>query len=427
MLSYVKKKLDTLRMLFYYRVIVGGIKIARRIRKAVSQPYASYDLVIIDDSVPKSAAGFRNYEFAFLLKNIKNSALYGIINYKHGLYPKEFYTMKRIEDFDEGKERYCRVDGIEPNRVHPFFLPWTNVRAKLAYIVFLNTAAYLIDYLEEHKIKFILELYPGGGLTVQEHGPSFEKLKRVLGSPSLHTVLATQINTYNFILEHDICPKEKVVFKYGGILAEEFMNIAPKQVKYGVNKDTIDICFGASKYMPRGLDKGYDVVIAMAHLLLEQSDKFRFHIFGNFNEHDIEIDSRFRKYFSFDGYIKKEDTIAYYTDKDIVVSPNRAYVLDKGAFDGFPTGTTAEAGLQGLCMLLTDPLKLNCYMEEGKDAIFLQPDAQQFADFIIHLAANPDELYDIGERGKRALQKGLNYYDQLDMRLALTKKSLEEI
>jgi len=424
--GYFAKKISTLRKLFYYRVIINGERLKARLLKKISRPAGSYDLVMIDDVVPKGLSGFRNYEFVFLLNTIKNSAVYSIMG--NNLSPKkalQYFPIKKEDEYNASRDRFCRDYGIDRSKLHPFF-PWTNIKAKLAYVVFLTNADYLIDYLEAHSIKFILELYPGGGLTVLTEGPTFNNLKRVLNSPCLETVIATQINTYNFLLEHKVCDKDKVVFIYGGILAPEFMAIPPKEVRYPLHKDTIDICFGAAKYMPQGQDKGYDVFIEMAHLLLARSDKFRFHIIGDFNEHDIPLAPQYRQYFTYHGFLKNENTIPFYKDKDIFVSPNRAFVLGNGAFDGFPTGTAAEAGLQGLCVLLTDPLKLNIFFDEGRDAIFLQPDANQFADFIIHLSADPAEIYNIGERGKLALQKAFDYKAQLDMRLALINKSLHK-
>lgn len=422
--GFIGKKLETLRKLFYYRVYLKMHQLRDALLLKYTPPTKQYDLVIIDDAVPKTLSGFRDYEFAFFMSQLSNMALFSIIGSKVDKRKKyEYHQIKTIEQYESSKEQFIEKYKVRPEQMQPF-MSWTKIKARLAYVVFMTNAVYLIDYLEEHNIKFILELYPGGGFSVLKEGPTWEALKRVLGSHCLEYVITTQVNSREFVLENKLCATEKVTFTYGAILSPEFMDLPPKQLKYGTNKNTIDICFAAAKYMPKGLDKGYDIFIDMAHLLLASSSVYQFHIIGGFDDQDMPINPAYRSHFHFHGYLGTADFLTFYKDKDIFLAPNRAYTLGKGAFDGFPTATAAEAGLHGLCVLITDPLNLNVCLDTTKDAIFLPPDPALYAENIINLTANPNRIYEIGENGKKALQIGFSYEGQLNDRLSLINKSL---
>ena len=109
----------------------------------------------------------------------------------------------------------------------------------------------------------------------------------------------------------------------------------------------------------------------------------------------------------------------FYKDKDIFISPNRPYVLAEGAFDGFPTTTCAEAGLNGLCMIMCDPLNLNVIFENNYDCILLENDPTQFYETVLDLSKNPGRIYEIGDRGKQTLRNKLHAKDQLAYRLSV--------
>ena len=211
------------------------------------------------------------------------------------------------------------------------------------------------------------------------------------------------------------------------ILSEDFLNVPAKEIKYKVNKETIDVCFAAAKYMPQGLDKGYDIFIDMAHLLLKQSKIFQFHIVGGFNEEDVPIDPALRDHFHFYGFLKGLEFTDFYKDKDIFISPSRANTLAKGAFDGFPTAACAEAGLHGLCLLLSDPLGLNRVFSNEVDTFIPANNPNQFAEIIINLSANPADIYAIGERGKKTIQTNFGYEAQLVSRLSVIEQSLQKL
>ena len=425
----MKNKIKLLYASIFYRVrytfeSVVILKMTHYLKHVFTRPSTEFDLVIIDDFMPNVISAFRTAEFSFLLKKIHNSALYSIIQTKLNKRRKSIdYYIHSKEKFDIYKVEFVKNFQIDAQKVLPFF-SWTKIKAKLCYVVFLENAYSLIDYLEDRKIKFILELYPGGGFVLLTEGEQYEKLKRVMASPCFVHVIVTQKVTHRFLIDNNICTPEKISFKYWGISPNLFLGLPEKYIKYGVDKSTIDICFTAGKYMEKGLDKGYDIFIEMAHILLSYTTIFHFHIVGGFTENDIAIDPQYRNFFHFYGFLKTNDFIQYYADKDIFVSPNRPDTLAKGAFDGFPTGTCNDAGQNGLCMIFSDPLDSNFYFENYKDAIFTENDADQIANIILGLSKSPELIYQIGEEGKKTLMK-IDPADQLNFRLSLINKFIQ--
>jgi len=422
--EYVAKKANTIKMLFYYRVMLPAKRLRSRLLTMTSRGQRYFDFVIIDDAVPKSA-GFRGSEFSFLLQNVPGSGLYSIIGNDYSrIKGLEYYTIHSTEEFETGRAAFCKEYDIATDAVRPFY-PWTKINAGLAYIVFLSTAAYMIDHLEERKIPFVLELYPGGGFTLLTEGFRYEQLKRVLGSPYLVKVLTTQVNILEFLRKQKLCPPEKIDFMFGGILNPRLFGLPRKEIHYGVHKDTLDICFAASKYMPKGLDKGYDIFIDLAHKLLQYSDKFQFHIVGGFKKAELPIDPKVEHHFHFHGYLKGNQFRDFYKDKDIFIAPSRPFMLAPGAFDGFPTTTSAEAGLNGVCIIMSDPLKLNVLFDEETEAIFVDNDVLQFYENVIHLLHHPEKIYTIGTSGQQAMHR-MHCNDQLAFRLSLVKNILNK-
>ncbi|NDC40363.1 MAG: glycosyltransferase family 1 protein [Chitinophagia bacterium] len=394
------------------------------VRKATARPTPPYSVVILDDTAPNLLTSYRTHEFTHHLDNIPGSALYSIISFSY-VVKKYFdhYSIESLKQFKKYRSEFIAKYPYETNRIQPF-QPWTILNTKLVYVVFLNNAYNHIDYFEKHNIKFLLELYPGGGFCITTDDFSYEKLKRVLTSPSLATVFTTQRISYEFITQQNFCDPSKIIHYFGGILTKELFGMPDHHVRYPEQKQTIDVCFAANKYTPRGEDKGYDIFIESAIKVLETGDEvFRFHIIGGFSDKDIPIPAAYRHKFIFKGHIKFYEFRELYKDKDIFISPSRPYILAKGAFDGFPTTTTAEASLNGLCILLSDPLNLNELYENGRDAMILENDPEQFAAAMLALKADPARMYQMGQMGKQACYK-VDPDTQLAFRTNLIKKHL---
>lgn len=423
--TYLGKKLHTVYKLMYRYVYLEYLKVLAIVRKKLEKPFHC-DVAIIDDFIPNPMGGFRSSEFEYLLRNIPGAYIFTIIGSKISKKKQfQYFNTKSVRQFNDNKAQFCKEYELSPERIKPFH-SWTKVKPKLAYTVFLDNAYYLIDYFEEYNIPFVLELYPGGGFGIATEGRNYEQLKRVLSSPCLRKVFVTQKIAYRFIKEQKLCTNDKIGFHYGGILSPVLFGRPKKEVRYPGDKSVIDICFVAAKYMPRGLDKGYDIFIDMAHLAFQQNTDFRFHVVGGFDENDIPIEPELRKHFKFYGYLKGSDFAGFYGKMDIIISPTRPFVRQQGEFDGYPTTTCAEAGLNGVCIVLSDPLNMNVGLVNGESVIIVNNDPIEFADKIIELSRNPEEIYRIGTNGQIAFNADPPE-NQLKYRLKLISKCLERL
>ena len=387
------------------------------ILKLFSVPTKRYDLVIIDDTMPNIMSAYRTYEFSYYIKNVPNVAMYCIIDFQIG--KKRYfdhYSIPNITTFAKYKNEFIDLFKVDSSKILPL-RKWTKITADFAYIVFLNNAYAFIDYLEERNIKFILELYPGGGFEIDKECDGYHKLVRVLSSKCLANVIVTQKVSKQFLLDNKLCSPDRIVYVYGVILAQNLFGLPSKTIFFGVNKNVLDICFVSNKYMPQGLNKGYDIFIGMAIKLLGFFKNLKFHIVGGYNKDDIAIGEDIISHFYFYKHIEATKFIDFYKDKDIFIAPCRPFLLSKGNFDGFPTGTCCDAGLNELCMLVSDELELNEIFTDKVDMFFLKNDVDEFVSQVEFLYKNPSEIYRVGKNGKNTLNEKVNIKDQLNDRL----------
>jgi hypothetical protein len=85
---------------------------------------------------------------------------------------------------------------------------------------------------------------------------------------------------------------------------------------------------------------------------------------------------------------------------DLILSPNRPNVLAKGAFDGFPTGSCVEIGLQDAAIFCTDLLKLNRGFQDGRDLVIVEPDANDILRRLLPILREQGGLARIGKNGR---------------------------
>lgn len=219
------------------------------------------DLLIYDTIFPNPVSGFRMAEFISILSHYKKSKIiveprdYQVLNH-----PKS----QHIEDLEYLKENHPLV---YQKTVVDSFKNIVNTRSKLFYCVFLNIVHDCLPYIEKSKKNFIFTLYPGGGFNVKDEN-ALEKLRKVLHSPYFKGVIVTQEFTRTFLIEKYNCPKNKIHYIFGGIIPQNSINIQRKRIYKKEN--ILNICFCAAKYMENGLDKGYDIFIDAAKILLDR-------------------------------------------------------------------------------------------------------------------------------------------------------------
>ena len=373
------------------------------------------DLLIYDNIYPHPVSGFRHEEFTVLLSSFLKSKII--------MWPTSYPSVNA--HISEHSQHINSL--IETNQSLSKKLKlkkgYININTKLFYCVFINNIYDNLNWLEKYKIPFIFTLYPGGGFQVDNEIINI-KLKSVFDSPMFKKVVVTQLYTRDYIIKKNFCKQESIEFIFGGVVPQISIHKELNDKKsYLVNKPTFDICFCAAKYTPRGEDKGYDVFIDFAHQIATKYDFIRFHIIGGFDDNDIDI-SLIKDKIQFYGYQKFEELSIIYKSMDVLVSPNKPFILGKGSFDGFPLGTVVEAALNGVVSLITDALRQNSLFISNEDLIIIESKSSSIEKEIIALIEQPQKLYLISKKGRQKFMELYSNEIQMKPRIELLKKEI---
>jgi glycosyltransferase involved in cell wall biosynthesis len=355
-------------------------------------------LIIIDDFFPSLASPFRIAEINSILSHFKTAIVYsatrdtGVFSQYAASYPQ---FAKRVRKF------------------HPL----RNLKGRAAYTIFLNNIFQYLEHLEKARLPFVLELYPGGGLYLDD-AVSDARLRAVLESPMFRKVIVTQNVTRDYLLGKKFCKKEQIEFIYGVVVLSDILaDVNDRRTRYGINKETLDVCFVANKYTPPSIYKGYDRFIASARILSARHPEARFHVVGNFTEKDAELDN-LRGRITFYGHQFTPFFPGFYSRMDLIVSPNMPFVALPGSFDGFPTGACVEAALCGTAMFISDELSMNeGRLQDGKDVVIISCEPEKIAAAVEKHVADATELAALGQNGQRAIRRLFAFEAQMTPRL----------
>lgn len=344
------------------------------------------NLLILDDIYPhpNSLDSWRGIEISAYLDNFPNSTIYSTMSSISllGNYTKEeiisrFYKMKPsyISRFVYEEKEACIK------------------KADFVYSIFLNNIWENLEHIEKYGIPFAFELYPGGGFAL-DNEESDEKLRRVLCSDFFSGVIVTNIVTYNYLISKNYCLRNKVSLIAGCVLNNQVWQeqyILKKN--FGFEKENFDIAFVAYKYSKYGIDKGYDIFVKVAKELHKISNKFHFHVVGNFNEEVLEVND-LAGFIHFYGIQNAKWFNDFYQDIDVLLSPNKAFVLNEGAFDGFPTGCGIDAIIRKTVLIASDELNQNTLgqYQNGTDLYIVLNDPRLIIDRILFLYRYPHVL-----------------------------------
>lgn len=372
-----------------------------------------YDLIIYDDIFPHPVSGFRLEEFTILLSEFKNS--------KCMLVPEAYNVIKT--PIEEHQNHITKFNSQNPSLKSKIRLKnrFYNINTKLFYCVFISNIYKNLNWLEKFKIPFVFTLYPGGRFIINDEASDL-MLTKVLSSPMLRKVIVTQNFTKEYLLKNNFCSEDKIEFIFGGVVPQISLhkNLTNRK-NYLKNKTTLDICFCAAKYSPKGEDKGYDIFIEAAHSLVSKFDFIQFHIIGGFNENDIDV-TTIKNKVTFYGFQKYEELEAIFKEMDIMISPNKPFLLNKGSFDGFPLGTVVEAALNGVVVLISDDLKQNTTFVDNEELIIIESNINSIVEKVIKLIENPIKLEEISNKGNLKFSKIYSNQVQMNPRIDLLKK-----
>lgn len=381
--------------------------------KGVKKP----ELIIYDNIYPHPISGFRLEEFTCLLTEFKNSKI--LLN--SGAY-----------QFLDTDEKLHKVHIRQLLNKHPhlhhrisFTHGFTNINTKLFYCVFLTHIHLFLEILEKYRIPFVFTLYPGADFELNDENCD-AKLQKVLSSKMFRKVIVTQKITRDYLLQKNFCAPEKIVYIFGCVVPQQSLKKDITSRLYFKNgKDTLDLCFCAAKYMPQGLDKGYDVFIKLAKELNTNYDFVRFHVVGGFGKDAMDA-SVLGDRITFYGYQNFEQLEHIFTKMDILISPNRPFILRKGSFDGFPLGTAIEAALNGTMVMIADELKQNEFFEDQKDLIIIKSNVSTIKSEIEKLILNPGRIKEIAQAGKLKFQTVYSNQSQMNPRVEVIQNCINQ-
>lgn len=367
----------------------------------------SRNLIILDKAFPNLLSAFRIAEFNYYLAHVPET---------------EVHCLGKIP-FDSRPFRH--VVG-EYGRMFPHFVhrvrrynPYRRINSKVAYTLFISQAYKFLEVLERDRVPFLFTLYPGGGFRL--NGDSDRMLRRVFSSPCFKSVIVTQKVTLDYLISRHLCSEDEIQFVWGGVVpTRSRVDVVSGKGAFGKNKDSLDICFVAWKYMQGGLDKGYDVFVEVARRLSKGYRNIQFHVVGPYVPQDIDVTGA---NIWFHGPKKTPDLEEFYSNMDIILSPNRPFVLAPGAFDGFPTGACVEAGLSGVVAMCTDPFGENEFFTE-QELVIISPDPNEICERIKEFYDNPIFLHEFSKRGAEAFSRIYNIDTQMSQRLVLLGRYL---
>jgi len=387
--------------------------IASAVSRTVTSPLET-GFTIFDDTFPHPQSGFRLAEYNSYLAQFPESRIYST--------GASLAAFRESRNLGQVMDEYSRAYPAFGDRVQP--LPRRRrVKPSLAYCVFMYNAIWVRRIAERAGCGLVFTLYPGGGFQLRDKVCK-ERLKRVLGSKSFRKVIVTQIATRDYLADGQFCPPEKVEFIYGGVFPDHSsQGCAGKRRRFLESKKSFDICFVAHKYMAEGRDKGYDVFIAVAKGLARLQPQARFHVVGPYDHGDIdvcELGDRIRFYGSRTAEFFRE----FYAGMELILSPNVPYVLQPGAFDGFPTGCCIEAAMCGVAVVCTDCLKQNVAFRDGWDIAIISRDVDEIVQRLQFYCTNPHELYSLAERGCARFQQVFARSAQIEPRFRIIEQLL---
>ena len=367
---------------------------------------------ILDDFFPNLLTGFRVAEYNAHLQT--------------------FPQMQIMSSLAEFTDHFSAYSALYPELAQRIghYVPSRLQGAEFAYITFLNNAHQYLNDLKRFEIPFVLNLYPGGGLGLND-AESDQKLLRVLASPLLRAIIITQPVVENYLIQlaqkHDlVLPPLHLI--QGVVANPDYFNphLTQHGPRYGSGKDSLDVCFVAENYMADAANKGFPDFIQAIQGLNDVS-QLRIHLLGGgYSSADYQVPG-LASSIQYHGRLPTKDLREFFAQMDIIVSPNRPGLLHPGNFDGFPTGACVEAALCQVAIVATDAMQQNPGYTDQESIFMLnlnqEPLALQIESAIRRLALHPDQLSQVATQGQLLTQKLYATEIQIAMRQEILRKA----
>lgn len=376
----------------------------------------SFDITIIDDVFPYIKSPWRNSEFIEIAKY-----------YKLKVYCDVPQNNKYIPDKLSFSEMSKQFNLLYPNHNIDYteLKLFSPLNTKLVYLQFYNYLSRYYKHIKKNECKYVLKIYPGGGFEIN-NSKKDAFLKEVSANPNCRGIAVNLKSIYNYLLNNNLVAENKLTLLLGGIQDIDFnkLTLLTNEKKYfKLNKETFDIAFAANKYFPLGVDKGFDIFIETAKILVQKYPFMKFHVVGHFNPNDLPY-KELLKYFTFYGFRESSFFYSFYQNIDVFISPNRQFIENPGQIDGFPLGTSLEPAINKVVLLLTDYLNDNSFLKDKEDYFCINDGILKIINVIDQLIENPLLLIQVGNNGKLKYLEFLNYKINVQKHLEFFNKAL---
>ena len=107
------------------------------------------------------------------------------------------------------------------------------------------------------------------------------------------------------------------------------------------------------------------------------------------------------------------------------MSPNRPFVLNEGAFDGFPLGTVVEAALNGVVPIVTDELDQNTVFNK-EEIIIAKPTTESFVNEVEILINDLNKLHLLSKKTQQKFREVYSNNHQLKQRINIINRLIND-
>ncbi len=370
-------------------------------------------LIILDDLFPHPISAFRFSEYIHYLEEIKDVHIYTT-----GASLSSIHENKNLNSVIKAfKKKYPTY-----RKKISVFNPHEYLEADLAYLIFLDNAYSFLKILQKRKIPFVFTLYPGGGFFLNNDNVN-KRLSSICNSSLFKKVIVTQNISFDYLIKNNLCDRNKISFIYGAVLPTNIYGQEKAKRKiFGEDKLVLDICFVANKQMQGGIDKGFDVFMEVSNIY-RHSNTINFHVVGPFTKRDSQFSNL--KNVLYYGMVETISLKTFFRNMDIILSPNKPFILREGAFDGFPTASCTEAALMGVAMFITDFLNLNLLYTDMKDVVIINEKIENIKEKIDYFFDNPILLAELSKNGKVKTEEIFSIDNQLGKRLDILESFIK--
>lgn len=377
-----------------------------------------WDVTIIDDVFPHPGSSFRMEEYVAYLCHFENLRIFC-----NGESTIALGNRSHADILAAFKQEHRELAPRLFETLHPCTLPMKReLHTRLAYFCFLGNIYSSLDTIQRCHIPFIFELYPGGSFQLN-NAKSDAMLRKVMQSAYFRKVIVTQDVTKMYLLQKKMCTEEQIVEIFGVVTPARLLNATPR-LPTGGDGDPLKVCFAAFRYTAAGKDKGYDVFVAAVRKLSKRYNNIEFHVAGTFDETVLPLGKAAER-ITFHGILDGDTLAAFFQQMDIIVSPNMNDRISQGSFDGFPTATCTEAGLNGALILCTDPLGLNGGRFQNRYEIeIIEHDVNAIVERIVYYYHHREALRAIISQQVARIQKLYATEVQIDERIRVIETEL---